>query len=182
MSIVLTEKHWWKPLSKDEKWWLKIAIVVGIFLFLMMPIYHLFGKQNQSEETYRVSAIQFLKLTEDFIKDNAVLDEQGKQVMQMGIPVVSPKDGVKDIFLLARMWQFYPILKLQKGREYRMHLASGDLNHGFSLQPQNINFQIVPGYDQVVTFTPRESGEFHIICNEYCLIGHHTMIGKLIVE
>jgi hypothetical protein len=28
-----------------------------------------------------------------------------------------------------------------------------DYNHGFSLQPANINIQIVPGYEHVITVT-----------------------------
>jgi cytochrome c oxidase subunit 2 len=33
----------------------------------------------------------------------------------------------------------------------------------------------------VVTLTPTESGEFWIICNEFCGFGHHTMTGKIYV-
>ena len=54
-----------------------------------------------------------------------------------------------------------------------------DWQHGFSLQPANINIQIVPKYEHVTTFTPNASGEFSVICNEYCGIGHHLMIGKI---
>jgi cytochrome c oxidase subunit 2 len=41
---------------------------------------------------------------------------------------------------------------------------------------------VVPDYDDVVTLTPTTSGEFSIVCNEYCLVGHHIMTGKIIVE
>ena len=53
---------------------------------------------------------------------------------------------------------------------------------GFSLQPENINLQIVPGYEMVLTVTPDESGEFTVVCNEYCGIGHHLMLGKIYVK
>jgi cytochrome c oxidase subunit 2 len=33
----------------------------------------------------------------------------------------------------------------------------------------------------VVTMTPSESGEFGIVCNEYCGVGHHQMVGKIYV-
>jgi cytochrome c oxidase subunit 2 len=56
------------------------------------------------------------------------------------------------------------------------------IQHGFSLLPLNMNFQILPGYDHVLTITPTMSGEFQIICNEFCGIGHHLMTGKIIVE
>jgi cytochrome c oxidase subunit 2 len=28
---------------------------------------------------------------------------------------------------------------------------------------------------------PNQAGEFGVICNEYCGVGHHTMIGKIYV-
>jgi cytochrome c oxidase subunit 2 len=57
-----------------------------------------------------------------------------------------------------------------------------DWQHGFSLQPVNINLQILPGYEMVLTMTPDQLGEFTVICNEYCGIGHHTMLGKIYVR
>ena len=98
-----------------------------------------------------------------------------------GIPVVAPPPG-SHVYLQAMMWQWLPILKLEKGVEYTLHLSSIDVNHGFSLFPLNINFQVVPGYDYGLRITPNEAGEFKIICNEFCGIGHHMMVGKIIVE
>ena len=94
---------------------------------------------------------------------------------------MAPAPGT-DIYMLARMWQFVPIIKLKKDQTYRLHISSPDLNHGWSLQPMNMNFQIVPGYDHVLTITPTSTGEFPVICNEFCGVGHHLMTGKIIVE
>ncbi|MBF0237634.1 MAG: cytochrome C oxidase subunit II [SAR324 cluster bacterium] len=187
MSIFIPEKNWWQPLGPDEKIWLKICIATAVVLFLMMPIYNLFGKQNPTHESYKVTPERYNELTEQFVQENKVRDEIvkqrfGSQIVELPVPVVSPGPGVKDIYLRARAWEFYPILELEKGREYRLHMSSMDYQHGFSLQPQNINFQILSGYDLVVTITPREAGESFIICNEYCAIGHHNMIGKIIVK
>jgi cytochrome c oxidase subunit II len=55
------------------------------------------------------------------------------------------------------------------------------VNHGFALYPINVNFQVVPGYDYGLRITPSEAGEFLIICNEFCGINHHNMLGKMIV-
>jgi cytochrome c oxidase subunit 2 len=57
-----------------------------------------------------------------------------------------------------------------------------DYQHGFSLQPENINTQIVPGYELVMTVTPNKAGSFSVVCNEYCGIGHHQMIGRIYVK
>ena len=71
---------------------------------------------------------------------------------------------------------------LRNGRPYKLHLTSMDYNHGFSLQPTNINIQVVPGYEHVIKVTPNESGTFSIVCNEYCGIGHHEMVGRMYVK
>jgi cytochrome c oxidase subunit 2 len=86
------------------------------------------------------------------------------------------------VYIAASRWQWRPLIELEKGKRYRVHISSLDWDHGFSLQPLNINFQAYPGYEQVVTMTPSSSGTFTIVCNEYCGIGHHTMLGKIYVK
>ena len=53
--------------------------------------------------------------------------------------------------------------------------------HGFSLLPENINIQIHPEYEMVITIKPNRVGEYSVVCNEFCGIGHHTMVGKIFV-
>ena len=60
--------------------------------------------------------------------------EEGKT----GVPVVRPPAG-EDIYMLRRLWEWWPVLELEKGQSYRLHLSSVDWQHGFSLQPVNIN-------------------------------------------
>ena len=78
-------------------------------------------------------------------------------------------------------FQWTPILRLRQGAEYTLHISSLDVNHGFSLFPVNVNFQVVPGYDYGLRVSPTAAGDFRIICNEFCGIGHHTMVGRVIV-
>lgn len=174
MSIECPAKNWYHAPRGAEKFWIGLALVWCFIMSLMMPYWHLRGKQNSDGETYAVSSADFLSRAERFVADNKVGDLNG-------IPVVAPAPGT-DIYLVARMWSWWPILKLQEGETYRLHLSSMDLQHGFSLQPLNINFQIIPGYDHVLTITPTSGGEFAIVCNEFCGIGHDRMIGKLLVE
>jgi cytochrome c oxidase subunit 2 len=97
------------------------------------------------------------------------------------MPIVTPPPGA-DVYLAAVSFQWFPILRLQKNAEYTLHLSSLDVNHGFSLYPINVNFQVVPGYDYGLRVTPNASGDFRIMCNEFCGIGHHQMVGRVIVE
>ncbi len=169
------EKIWWKvPVGKQEIIWIAIALTWCLIMFLMMPIWHVYGKQNLSTEAYQTTPAKFGAKVEEMVEKYKVGEEAG-------IPIVRPPAG-SDVYLLGRLWQWYPILELEKDKSYRIHLSSMDWQHGFSLQPLNINLQIVPGYEMVTTMTPDTSGEFGVICNEYCGIGHHTMVGKIYVK
>jgi cytochrome c oxidase subunit 2 len=104
-----------------------------------------------------------------------------REETEQKIPVVHPPAG-SDVYLIARLWQWYPMLEFEEGKTYRLHLASIDWLHGFSLQPENINIEVHPNYEHVVTMTPTRAGTYSIICNEYCGIMHHQMVGKLVVK
>jgi len=174
MSIHQPPKDWFKAPSGGERIWIGLALAWCIVLFAMMPYWHYKGKQNSTGESYRVKPADFLARVETFVQAHTVGDEKF-------IPIVEPPPG-GDAYMVARTWQFYPILKLKKGQTYRLHISSPDLQHGFSLQPLNMNFQVVPGYDHVLTITPTTSGTFSVICNEYCGLGHQTMTGRIIVD
>lgn len=174
MSIHPPPSNWFKGPTGGERIWIGLALIWCLILFAMMPYWHFKGKQNSTGESYRVDPTAFVERVMQFSADHQVGEEKG-------IPIVEPAPG-GDAYLLARMWQFYPILKLKKDQTYRIHMSSPDLQHGFSLQPLNMNFQIVPGYDHVLTLTPTTTGTFEIICNEFCGIGHHMMTGRIIVE
>lgn len=169
-----TERIWWNaPIAKVELAWIIIAFVWGLVMFFMMVYWHGAGEQNLSNEAYRITPEQFAAKTNAMVEEHTVRDESGYSV-------VHPPAG-SDVYLIARLWQWWPILELEKGQSYRVHLSSMDWQHGFSLQPINVNLSVHPGYEMVVTMTPEETGEFGIVCNEFCGIGHHLMVGKIYV-
>ena len=172
-GMVSPQGNWWVPAHKSEKVWVAIAFAWCMILFAMMPLWHWKGGQNPTGIRSKVDAVAFKTRVDQFVADYQVGETNG-------IPIVEPPAG-SDIYLLGRMWSWYPVLKLRKGTEYTLHLSSIDVNHGFSLYPVNINFQVVPGYDYGLKIVPTEAGEFSVICNEFCGVGHHMMLGKVIV-
>lgn len=173
MAIASPEqKVWWnEPIHRIELGWIVIAFLWGLFMFFFMIAWHFIGQQNLSNETYRIQPSAYEAKVEAFAKTYGVGEEDGT-------PVVRPPAG-EDAYILARLWEWWPILELKKGQSYRIHLSSLDWQHGFSLQPVGINIQIQPGYEHIVTLTPTTTGEFGIICNEFCGIGHHQMTGRI---
>ena len=172
-----TERIWWKqPLDRVEGTWIAIAFVWCMVLFFMMPYWQVYGKQNLSNEAYRTTAEAFSKKTQEMVDKHTVRTETDQK-----IPVVRAPPG-SDVYLIARLWSWWPMLELEAGKTYRLHLSSMDYQHGFSLQPENVNIQVLPGYEHVVTITPNRAGSYAIVCNEFCGIGHHKMVSKLYVK
>jgi cytochrome c oxidase subunit 2 len=164
---------WWKPAHKAEKIWVSIAFVWCIVLFAMMPLWHWKGGQNPAGVRSRVDPRAFYARTMEFAKQYQIGTDAG-------MPIAAPPAGA-DVYLVGLSFQWYPILQLEQGKEYMLHLSALDVNHGFSLYPLNVNFAVVPGFDYALRVTPTSSGDFRIICNEFCGIGHHTMVGRVIV-
>jgi cytochrome c oxidase subunit 2 len=158
-----------------EGLWILVAFIWCLVMFFMMPYWHVYGKQNLSNEAYRSTPELFQKKTDEMVARYKVREETEQK-----IPVVRPPAG-SDVYLIARLWQWWPMLELEAGKTYRLHLMSMDWLHGFSLQPENINIQVHPGYEHILTVTPTAPGTFAIVCNEFCGINHHTMVSRLYV-
>ena len=131
------------------------------------------GGQNPAGVRGKVDPEAFYARTQEFAAQYQIGADRG-------IPIVKPPPGA-DVYLVGLTYSWYPILQLEAGKEYMLHISSKDVNHGFSLFPLNVNFQVVPGYDYALRVTPTTSGDFRIICNEFCGIGHHMMVGRVIV-
>ena len=174
MSIHPPPDDWFKSPEGGERLWIGMGFVWCMVLFMAMPFAHFKGKQNSTGESYSVEPVAFYERVMQFTEANKVGEVNG-------VPIVQPAPGT-DIYLLAQMWKWYPVLKLAEGQTYRLHVSALDLQHGLSLLPMNMNFQVLPGYDHVLTITPTSTGEFSIVCNEFCGIGHHLMTGRIIVE
>lgn len=58
------------------------------------------------------------------------------------------------------------------------HVTSIDVIHGFEIVRTNGQSMAIPGYVSQFT-TQFEAGEYLIVCNEYCGVGHHLMSAKL---
>ena len=80
---------WWKqPLDRVEGTWIAIALVWSLIMFAMMPLWHVYGKQNLSNEAYRTTPEAYMAKTMAMINAHTVRTETDQQ-----IPVVAPPPG-----------------------------------------------------------------------------------------
>ena len=115
-------------------------------MFIMMPLWHVYGKQNLSNEAYRTTPQAFMAKTQAMVDQYTVRTET-----EYGFAGRSGRRPAATSICSDRLWQWWPLLEFEKGQTYRLHISSMDWQHGFSLQPVNINTQILPGYEMVLT-------------------------------
>jgi cytochrome c oxidase subunit 2 len=92
-------------------------------------------------------------------------------------------DGTLTVVMRAEFYVFRPeIVRVPAGRRVRFRITTPDVLHGFQIVGTNVNLTVAPGYVSEATATFTAPGEYLVVCNEYCGLGHHNMQGKIIVE
>ena len=97
--------------------------------------------------------------------------------------VITRADGSVEVIVLAQMFSFAPgEIRVPRNRPVTFRLTSPDVMHGFQIVATNGNTMVVPGYVSQFTTVFNTPGNYLIVCNEFCGLGHHMMQGRLIVE
>jgi len=91
---------------------------------------------------------------------------------------VDPEDpnGKDDVLVVS------PELHLPVGKTVKVLLRSKDVLHNFTVAQMRVKMDLVPGLVTYIWFTPTQTGDFDILCEELCGIAHFAMRGKMIVE
>ena len=98
-------------------------------------------------------------------------------------PGVFETGGGTTVVMRSQMYSFFPgEVRVPQGKPVTFRITSTDVLHGFQIVGTNANVMVSPGYVSQFTMSFPWAGEYLIVCNEYCGIGHHIMQGKLIVE
>ncbi|GEN85328.1 cytochrome c oxidase subunit II [Oceanobacillus sp. FSL W8-0428] len=66
-------------------------------------------------------------------------------------------------------------IEIPKGSTVLFQVVSTDVIHGFNVAGTNVNMMVEPGYISSMEVQLNKAGEFTLLCNEYCGVGHHMM-------
>lgn len=88
-----------------------------------------------------------------------------------------------DVVIVGHAWAFNPAeVRVPAGAEITFITTSVDVLHGFNVESTRVNLMLVPGQVSRTVHTFRDPGEFLLICHEFCGLGHHYMVGRIIAE
>lgn len=127
------------------------------------PGWHL--RDTPAADAYVQDPAAFVAAAEAF----AAAHGQGERE---GVPLVAPPPGA-DVPVMARRFQFWPALRLQAGRTYRLHVSSVDTVHSVVVNGREL--ALIPGEVRVVKVTAVAGMPAALQCGEYCGLGHTRM-------
>ncbi|MFZ3590535.1 cytochrome c oxidase subunit II [Bacillus sp. DJP31] len=89
-------------------------------------------------------------------------------------------DNEYQLTMVAEAFTFRPSeVEIPKGSKVHFVVTSKDVVHGFALAGTNVNMMIVPGHINSYTQVFTKTGDYLLLCNEYCGIGHQLMGTKI---
>ena len=152
---------------RTEKQWLTI---MAAMLVVMMTVIVFTGVSGALHPPSNVEVIdpQTLHLKGEFVESN------------LGTAV--EPDGSVTVRLIALQFDFVPgSVRVPADTPVRFRLTSADVIHGFLLPYSNVNTMVVPGFVAEVRTRFTRPGKYEMPCHEYCGLGHHAMVGHVIV-
>ncbi|MCT6922682.1 MULTISPECIES: cytochrome c oxidase subunit II [Bacillales] len=152
-------------LHKYEKWWLVFGTgtLVAFLVILGIGAFHSGSHPNDTKWTIDYERV------EDFEPFN-----------NPGVHKVEGKDWDYEVVLIASAFNYNPMeIELPLNAKVRFIATTKDVIHGFHITGTNVNMMLEPGYVSEYTTVVNKTGEYLIVCNEYCGTGHAFMYSTL---
>ena len=98
-------------------------------------------------------------------------------------PATGGASDVREIKVTAKKYEFNPsVITVKQGDHVRLLITALDRDHGFKVEPFNIDLKLKKGKPTAVQFIADRTGSFPFQCSDFCGLGHGKMKGKLVVE
>jgi cytochrome c oxidase subunit 2 len=109
-----------------------------------------------------------LHLSEEFAED------------KLGVEV--NEQGQINVRMVAGRYSFFPKhIEVPAEKPITFRWVSLDVLHGVHIPMTNMSTMIVPGYVSQITTSFPKPGEYPLLCNEYCGLGHNHMWSNISV-
>lgn len=110
---------------------------------------------------------------------------------QLFMRASSPPASSTEIFVVGKQWM-WKIQHPEGPREInqlhvpvhvpiKLTMTSEDVIHDFGVPAFRIKRDVVPGMYTTEWFEATQTGQFHLFCDQFCGMGHPTMVGTIFV-
>lgn len=151
-----------------EKIWLTFGMAMLVVFLLVLGL-SAFTMGMDTPNSEHAHAVDPAKLDQTPPFDNPAIRQLG--------------DGEYEADIVAYAFGYNPAeMEVPAGSTVHFMVTSSDVVHGFEIPGTNVNMMVLPGEVNHVSHKFDKPGEYLILCNEYCGIGHQMMYTKLIVK
>ncbi|WP_025026063.1 cytochrome c oxidase subunit II [Caldalkalibacillus mannanilyticus] len=150
----------------DEKIWLVLSfgMIIGFMLFTGYQTFVLGMGPPSHMET----------IDPQKVDETAPFDNPG--ITQIG-------ENEYEVVMTLEIFSFNPSnIEIPAGATVHFIMTSKDVTHGFQVAGTNLNAMVMPGSIQKITQKFDTAGEYLVLCNEYCGIGHQYMATTIVVK
>jgi len=154
-------------IDRLERKWISISLmVIGLLVGIIIFDAFLHGV-NPPSKVETIDSVS-LHLNKEFAEDNlgVQVDEKGGIIVRM----------------VAGRYSFFPKhIDVPAETKLTFRWVSMDVLHGVHIPMTNMSTMIVPGYVAEITTSFPKPGEYPVLCNEYCGLGHNHMWSNISV-
>lgn len=150
-----------------ERKWIAISMIILALMVGIIVIDAFFHGVNPPSKVETIDSAS-LHLSKEFAEENlgVQVDDKGNVVVRM----------------VAGRYSFFPKhIDVPAETPITFRWVSMDVLHGVHIPMTNMSTMIVPGYVAEITTTFPKPGEYPLLCNEYCGLGHNHMWSNISV-
>jgi cytochrome c oxidase subunit 2 len=170
----------YEPENKKLEWWLISLTSVGVAAMLAPGLFVWAKFVDVPEEAMIVEALgEQWRWSYRFAGNDGVLGTTDIRHISASNPFgMNPDDpkGQDDVLISS------PELHLPLDKPVKVLLRSKDVLHNFAVPQFRVKMDAVPGMVTYLWFTPTRTGQFDLLCEELCGVGHYSMRGRVIVD
>lgn len=150
-----------------EQKWINIALSTVGLLVAIITIDAFIHGINPPGKVETVDSAT-LHLSKEFAENNLGVQTDGK--------------GEIVVRMVAGRYSFFPKhIAVPAETKLTFRWVSMDVLHGVHIPMTNMSTMIVPGYVAEITTSFPKPGEYPVLCNEYCGLGHNHMWSNISV-
>jgi cytochrome c oxidase subunit II len=154
-------------IDRLEQKWITLSLGTIGFLVFIVTADALIHNVNPPSKVETIDSAR-LHLSQEFAESNlgVQLDDKGEIVVRM----------------VAGRYSFFPKhISVPAETKLTFRWVSMDVLHGVHIPMTNMSTMIVPGYVAQITTAFPKPGEYPVLCNEYCGLGHNHMWSNISV-
>jgi cytochrome c oxidase subunit 2 len=173
------QKADYEPENKKLEWWLTIVTSIGVAAMLAPGLF-VWGKFVVVPEDAAIVEVvgQQWHWSFRFPGEDGKLGHSSASLITPDNPFgIDPEDplGSDDVLVAS------PELRLPVDQPMKVLLRSKDVLHNFTVTQFRVKMDLVPGMVTYLWLTPTVPGEYEILCEELCGVGHFAMRGRVVV-